>query len=89
MPATHQVCLSSSDLLKILTDNYSSPQDIRTGIRIGGYGIGFPWDSTGGNGIQHICFDCSTLGYQPVELWAIDMDGNELYCETLVLVAEK
>lgn len=88
MSATHQVCFSSSDLLKILTDNYSSPQDIRTGIRIGGYGTGFPWDSTGGNGIQHICFDCSTLGYQPVELWAIDMDGNELYCETLVLVAD-
>jgi hypothetical protein len=35
-----------------------------------------------------VTFDCTELGTQCVELWAIDAAGNADYCETYVIVQD-
>ena len=78
LPQNGNIDLYASDFLLSVSDNVTPAGDIRIGIRLGGSGSGFPVDQNG-NPVTVIHFDCLTLGYQPVELWAIDQAGNADY----------
>ncbi|MBL7829306.1 MAG: hypothetical protein JNJ57_21905, partial [Saprospiraceae bacterium] len=81
------ITLWASDFLQYTNDNCSPTDQIRLGIRRSGTGTGFPMDFES-NPINNITFDCSEIGSQPVELWAMDLAGNADYCETVIVVQD-
>ena len=88
MSADKQVCVDVSDMLQSVSDNYHASEGLRLGIRESYTGLGFPWDSTGADGVRKICFNCNNLGISPIELWAIDADGNADFCEIILIVED-
>lgn len=84
---THMITLWATDFLQYAEDNTTPWGQINIAIRKSGTGTGFPVDPNG-NPITSVTFDCSELGTQLVELWAIDVAGNADYCETYVLVMD-
>ncbi|HLP96316.1 MAG TPA: HYR domain-containing protein, partial [Saprospiraceae bacterium] len=84
---TGMIQLWASDFLQYTEDNCTPANQIRIGIRKCGTGSGFPFDAQG-NPITNVIFDCTELGTQCVELWAIDAAGNADYCETYVIVQD-
>jgi hypothetical protein len=84
---TGMIQLWASDFLQYTEDNCTPAGQIKIGIRKCGTGTGFPLDANG-NPITNVTFDCSELGTQCVELWAIDAAGNADFCETYVIVQD-
>jgi hypothetical protein len=84
---TGMITLWASDFLQYTEDNCTPAGQIKIGIRKCGAGTGFPVDAQG-NPITNITFDCTELGTQCVELWAIDAAGNADYCETYLIVQD-
>ncbi len=84
---TAMIQLWASDFLQYTEDNCTPAGQIKIGIRKCGTGTGFPVDANG-NPITNVTFDCTELGTQCVELWAIDAAGNADYCETYVIVQD-
>ncbi|MBL7808984.1 MAG: T9SS type A sorting domain-containing protein, partial [Saprospiraceae bacterium] len=84
---TGMIQLWASDFLQYTEDNCTPAGQIRIGIRKCGTGTGFPVDAQG-NPITNVTFDCTELGTQCVELWAMDAAGNADYCETYVIVQD-
>jgi hypothetical protein len=84
---TGMITLWASDFLQYTEDNCTPSGQIKIGIRKCGTGTGFPVDGNG-NPITNVTFNCSELGTQCVELWAIDAAGNADYCETYVIVQD-
>ncbi len=84
---TAMIQLWASDFLQYTEDNCTPAGQIKIGIRKCGTGTGFPFDNQG-NPITGVTFDCTELGTQCVELWAIDAQGNADYCETYVIVQD-
>jgi SdrD B-like domain/GEVED domain len=84
---TGMIQLWASDFLQYAEDNCTKTQYLKYGIRKCGTGTGFPVDAQG-NPITNVTFDCTELGTQCVELWAIDLAGNADYCETYVIVQD-
>jgi hypothetical protein len=70
-----------SDFLQYGEDNVTGSNNLVYGVRKSGTGTGFPVD-------QSVTYDCSELGTQGVELWAMDQYGNADYCELYVLVMD-
>lgn len=87
IPPTGQVQLWATDLLQYANDNCTPPGLLKLAIRKAGAGSGFPVNGLGAP-ITSLTFDCSELGTQPVELWAMDLSGNADYCQTYVLVQD-
>ena len=85
--ADGSVQLWTSDFLQYTNDNCTPTNQILLSIRRSGTGTGFPVDGSG-NPITNISFDCSEIGSQPVELWAMDLAGNADYCETILIVQD-
>ena len=83
---TGMIPLWASDFLQYTEDN-CTPNPLKISIRKCGTGTGFPVDAFG-NPILQVTFDCTELGTQCVELWAIDAVGNADYCETYVIVQD-
>jgi len=83
---TGMISLWASDFLQYTEDN-CTPNPLKISIRKCGTGTGFPVDAFG-NPILQVTFDCTELGTQCVELWAIDAVGNADYCETYVIVQD-
>jgi len=79
---TGMITLWDSDFIKDIFDNCTPDNQLKIGIRKSGTGTGFPVDS------HSVTFDCSELGTQFVEIWAIDAYGNADYCETYVIVQD-
>jgi hypothetical protein len=79
---TGMITLWDTDFLQYTYDNCTAANLIKTGIRKVGAGSGFPTDS------HSVTFNCSELGKQFVELWAIDAYGNADYCKTYVIVQD-
>jgi hypothetical protein len=75
------------DFLQYAEDNCTPPALLRLAVRKQGAGAGFPFDNTG-NPQQSITFNCTELGLQPVEVWAMDLAGNADFCVTYVLVQD-
>lgn len=84
---TGMINLWATDFLQYVEDNNTPANFIRIGIRKSGTGTGFPVDGNG-DPVIGINFNCSELGTQLVELWAIDVAGNADFCETYVLVQD-
>jgi hypothetical protein len=84
---TGMITLWASDFLQYTEDNCTPAGQIKIGIRKCGTGTGFPVD-VNGNPITNVTFDCTELGSQCVELWAIDAAGNADYCETYLIVQD-
>ncbi|MDO8368955.1 MAG: T9SS type A sorting domain-containing protein, partial [Saprospiraceae bacterium] len=84
---TAMIQLWASDFLQYTEDNCTPSGQLKIGIRKCGAGTGFPVDGNG-NPITNVTFDCTELGTQCVELWAIDAQGNADYCETYVIVQD-
>lgn len=88
IPASSSLELWTSDFLQYTNDNCTPSPQLQLSIRKSGTGAGFPVDAAG-NPVTSISFDCSEIGSQPVELWAIDLAGNADYCETIIVVQDK
>ncbi|MCB9345381.1 MAG: HYR domain-containing protein [Lewinellaceae bacterium] len=84
---TGMIQLWATDFLQYADDNCTLAPYLKYGIRKCGQGTGFPVDAQG-NPITNVTFDCTELGTQCVELWAIDLAGNADYCETYVIVQD-
>lgn len=87
LPVGGVVPLWASDFLQYTNDNCTPTPQIKLGIRKSGTGTGFPLDNAGAP-ITGISFDCTEIGTQAVELWAMDLAGNADYCETFVIVQD-
>lgn len=79
---TGMITLWDTDFLHYAYDNCTPTPQLKYGIRKSGTGTGFPADS------HSVTFDCTEIGLQPVELWAVDAVGNAAYCETYVIVQD-
>jgi hypothetical protein len=77
----------ASDFLQYTEDNCTLTPWIKIAIRKCGTGTGFPVDNNG-NPITNVLFDCTELGPQCVELWAIDLAGNADFCSTTLDVQD-
>ncbi len=84
---TGMIQLWASDFLQYTEDNCTPTSQLKIAIRKCGTGLGFPVDGNG-NPITSVTFDCTELGTQCVELWAIDAAGNADYCETYLIVQD-
>ncbi|MCB0524169.1 MAG: HYR domain-containing protein [Lewinellaceae bacterium] len=84
---TGMIQLWATDFLQYAEDNCTLNPYLKYGVRKCGQGTGFPVDAQG-NPITNVTFDCTELGTQCVELWAIDLAGNADYCETYVIVQD-
>ncbi|MCB0523741.1 MAG: cadherin-like domain-containing protein [Lewinellaceae bacterium] len=84
---TGMIQMWASDFQQYADDNCTQTPRLKFGIRKCGTGTGFPVDAQG-NPITSVTFDCTELGTQCVELWAIDLAGNADYCETYIIVQD-
>jgi HYR domain len=84
---TGMIQMWATDFLQYAEDNYTQTQYLKYAIRKCGQGAGFPVDGNN-NPITNVTFNCSELGTQCVELWAIDLAGNADYCETYIIVQD-
>jgi len=84
---TGMIQLWASDFLQYGTDNCTPANRLRYAIRKSGQGAGFPVDAAG-DPVTSITFDCTELGQQPVELWAMDLAGNVDFCLTYLLMQD-
>ena len=80
--STGMITLWDTDFIQYVSDNCTPNSQIKIGIRKAGAGTGFPTDS------HSVTFDCSELGPQEVEVWAVDAYGNADYCSTYVIVQD-
>ena len=82
------ITLWDSDFLQYGEDNCTPADLLVYGIVKSSNASGsFPVDGFG-NPITNVTFDCSELGPQPVQLWAMDVAGNADFCETYVIVQD-
>lgn len=84
---TGMIQLWASDFLQYAEDNCTPAGQLKIGIRKCGTGTGFPVDANG-NPITSVSFNCTELGTQCVEIWAMDAAGNADYCETYIIVQD-
>jgi hypothetical protein len=84
---TGMITLWANDCLLNLSDNCTPTNQITIGVRKCGTGTGFPLDANG-NPQTSVTFQCTELGTQCVELWAMDAAGNADYCATYVVVQD-
>jgi hypothetical protein len=84
---TGMIQMWATDFLQYAEDNYAQTQYLQYGIRKCGQGAGFPVDGNNNPNTQ-VTFNCTELGTQCVELWAIDLAGNADYCETYIIVQD-
>jgi len=84
---TGEIDLHYQDFLQYAQDDITPANLLEFGLRKCGTGIGFP-QTGNGDPIQQVVFDCSELGTQCVEVWALDQDGNSDYTETFVVIQD-
>jgi hypothetical protein len=76
---TKMITVWASDFIAWASDNITPFLQLKFGIREAGTGTGFPVDANG-NPMSSITFDCTHLGLNTIEVWAIDEQGNADYC---------
>jgi hypothetical protein len=75
------------DFLQYGDDNCTPAAKLKYSIRKAGTGTGFPVDAQG-NPITSVTFDCSELGDQEIELWAMDLAGNADFCQATIEIQD-
>ena len=86
MPAG-MVDIWASDFLQYGDDNCTPANLLKYSIRKAGQGTGFPVDAFG-DPIPGVTFDCTELGPQEIELWAMDLAGNAAFCQATIDVQD-
>lgn len=86
MPS-EMIQLWASDFLLSVSDNETPTNQIKIAVRKAGTGFGFPVDGNGDE-ITKLSYNCTQLGAQLIELWAMDEAGNATYCETPVTIQD-
>ena len=84
---TGMIQLWASDFLQYAEDNCTPAGQLKIGIRKCGTGTGFPLNPDG-TPQTSVTFNCTEVGTQCVEIWAIDAAGNADYCETYLIVQD-
>ncbi|HND89411.1 MAG TPA: hypothetical protein PK971_13845, partial [Saprospiraceae bacterium] len=79
---TGMITFWDKDFIKQIYDNCTPTSQLQMGIRKKGAGTGFPYNS------HSVTFDCTELGKQEVEVWALDEYGNGDYCITYVIIQD-
>jgi len=79
--------LFATDFLSSAQDNVTPFDQLKIAIRKTGSGSGFPLD-TYGNPQASVCFDCSEIGLQTVEIWVEDACGNADFCQATVTILD-
>ncbi len=79
--ADRTLTISQQMLVQAASDNCTPANRLVYGIRKRGQGTGFPLLSNG-TPQTSVSFDCTELGFQLVEVWAKDIEGNADFCET-------
>ncbi len=82
---TKMISLDYTDLLLNASDNCTPPNLLIFGMRRSGSGFPFLPD---GNPQTSVTFDCNDLGYNLVEIWAMDLAGNTDRCTTFVHIQD-
>lgn len=76
-----QITVNASLFVLDVEENCTPKNLIVHGIRKKGQGTGFPLLGNGSPQTS-VSFDCTELGYQLVEVWSRDLQGNADFCET-------
>ncbi|MBK8555621.1 MAG: lamin tail domain-containing protein [Lewinellaceae bacterium] len=85
---TGMIQLWASDFLQYGEDNCTPANMLQFAVVESDESTGtFPLDAQG-NPQLSVTFDCSEVGTQAVQLWAIDLAGNADFCETYVIVQD-
>jgi hypothetical protein len=85
---TGMITLWASDFLHFTEDNCTPGSQIKLGLRkCFTTGNGFPVNADG-TPQQTVTYDCTEIGIQCVELWAMDAAGNADNCLTYVLIQD-
>ncbi|MBK8424622.1 MAG: T9SS type A sorting domain-containing protein [Lewinellaceae bacterium] len=84
---TGMITLFASDFLLHAEDNCTPEENLEFAIQVAGGPLQFPTDNNG-NPIISITFDCSDIGTQMVQLWAIDQAGNADYCTATITIQD-
>jgi hypothetical protein len=85
---TGQVTLRASDFVLSVSDNSTPSDSIVLAIRKCDLGSFFPIDPSTGTPVQSLTFNCSELGTQCVEIWAMDSTGVQSFVRTYVIVQD-
>ncbi len=83
--ADRTLTVSQQLFVQAASDNCTPAHRLVYGIRKKGQGTGFPLSSNGAPQTS-VSFDCTELGFQLVEVWARDIEGNADFCETYLHV---
>ncbi|MCA0236377.1 MAG: HYR domain-containing protein [Bacteroidetes bacterium] len=84
---TGMVTLFASDFLLQAVDNCTPEENLIFGIQTADGPQQFPLDNNG-QPVISITFDCSDVGAQTVELWAMDQAGNADYCSAIITIQD-
>ncbi|MCS7035982.1 MAG: hypothetical protein RMJ33_10365 [Saprospiraceae bacterium] len=87
LPNGHPQTLYDQDFLQSVSDNCTPLPFIRIGIRRAGAGQGFP-TLPDGSPQKSVAFGCADVGLRTVEVWARDVAGNTIRCNTTVRVQD-
>jgi len=87
IPIEKTVTLYAQDFLWSVDDNCTPANQVQIGVRKADGSLGFPFGPDG-KPVSNVRFDCSELGKQDVELWAMDYAGNMSVCQTYVQVQD-
>ncbi|MBK9337937.1 MAG: hypothetical protein IPM98_15890 [Lewinellaceae bacterium] len=79
--ADKMLTVNYQTFLEEASDNCTPANLLVHGIRKANKGTGFPFLSNGAPQTS-ITFDCTEQGFQLVELWGMDLQGNADFCET-------
>ncbi len=84
---TKMISIDYASLVQSALDNCTPAPLLIFGIRRTGAGSGFPFLPSG-NPQTSLMFDCNDLGFNLVEVWAMDLAGNADRCTTFVHVQD-
>ncbi|MEQ1747311.1 MAG: HYR domain-containing protein [Saprospiraceae bacterium] len=84
---TKMISIGYQFFVKDAYDNCSPSNLLIFGIRKANSGTGFPFNPDG-TPQTSVVFDCSNLGFNLVEIWAMDLAGNADFCTTYIHVQD-
>ncbi len=79
--ANKSLTVNSDLFVQAASDNCTPAHRLVYGIRKRGQGTGFPLQPNG-TPQSSVSFDCTEQGFQLVEIWVKDIEGNADFCET-------